>query len=162
MLDIKGIIPHRRLMELKNCGAIQPEELDILADIQYLNAMDKVVEGLLETHKGFNWRHLWFYSKTIAVVDSRLMFSDREEMVSHLMATNGRSYLIPITDEDVFDLLFLDRAARAAAVCKEVIDCFKNCNEVIASPEVSEYVNWLINNADKVRKLVATKEEAND
>lgn len=160
MIDIKGIIPHRRLMELKNCGAIKPDELEILADIKYLLAMDKVVEGLKEANRGFNWQRLWFYNGTAAYIESRLMFPDRGELINHLMATNGRSYLIPISDEDVFDLLFIDRAARAAKICKEVIDCFKNCNEVIASPEVSEYVNWLINNADKVRKLVATEEEA--
>lgn len=154
MSSIMGIISHRKLMELKNSDGMLPLALEEIVNNLYMGAMVKVRAELEAEHTGFCWQRLWFYNKDMARIDAKVMFRDREELVSHVKATRGNSRYIPLTEDEVSKLLFADRAYTAVKTAIDVVECFKDCNEVFAPQSVCREVSWVLQNATLIRKFV--------
>lgn len=154
MSSVMGIISHRRLMELKNSEGMMPLVLEEIANNLYLAALSKVRSELLEERKGFCWQRLWVYNAEMARMDAKVMFADRDELVSHVKATRGNSRYIPLSDDEVNNLLFADRAYNAVKIAGDVVECFKDCNEVFAPQNVCREVSWVLQNAAQIRKFV--------
>lgn len=157
MSKLMGKLSHKVLMKLKNSGAIMPMALEELANNLYLGAMVKVREALLVEKKGFNWERLWFYNEEMARKDAEAMFSERHQLVDHLHATGLHSKYIPLTGEEAERLLFVDRASTATNKCSEVLECFKYHDEVLVDPDTGYYVQWVLQNALKIKETIAER-----
>lgn len=154
MESIRGIVSHKKLMELKSSGTVKPYQLEYKLQKMYSSALVRVQDALLDINDGFCWRRFRFYNEDMARFDSRLMFESVEEMVDHLHSVNGESIYIPITADHVGDMLFTSRAANAAHVAADVLALFRSCNEVIVDSRTATLVDWLIQNATRVRSIL--------
>ena len=82
----KGIfatVEHRKLMELKNCGAVDAARLEDLAELLFLDMKEEIINvRKLRVKPGF-WAKLFDLSMPVEQ-EVHLMFSKRQELVDHL------------------------------------------------------------------------------
>lgn len=152
---IFATVEHRKLMELKNSGAVDADTLEMLAHNKFRKVKAAIVAGrkINEEKKS---RILRFLTLTLPIdQEVELMFTTRQELVSHLDAVEVPTRLCPIDKEMKESLLFLDRAALYAQEAREVLDMFRRHNEVIVDPDRSTVVEWILQNAHKVRSELA-------
>lgn len=154
----KGIfatVEHRKLMELKNCGAVVPERLEELADLAFigLKGVIKNVRSQARGEQGFFARMF----STAMTVDQEvdLMFTTREELIDHLSAVEVPTDLCPLTDPQKEDLIFLDRAARYSLEASKILDMFKRHHEVIVDSDRSLVIEWVLLNSNRIRAELA-------
>lgn len=152
--DIMGVIPHRRLMELKKSGVVCPSLLEEIANDKFKDTMELIIEGLLKHHKGFCWHRLAMYNEVMARKDAELMFSTRKELIDHVLATNYSSKFIPVPTEVLEVLVFADRAALSATISAEVVNCFAHHSEVITAPHIGLNVDWVMQHQNRIRTLL--------
>lgn len=150
----KGIfatVEHRKLMELKNCGAVCPDLLEARAQMAFLGLRSniKYVRARDREKKGFLWKLLNSPLPVDTEVD--LMFSTRQELVEHIEAIEVPSELCPLGEDQKEDLLFLDRAARYAKEAQKVLDMFKRHHEVIVDSDRSLVIEWILQNSTRIR-----------
>lgn len=149
----KGIfatVEHRKLMELKNCGAVDAVRLEDLADLIFYNLKDGIKERRSEeTTKGFFGRLFNLRMPINQEVD--LMFPKRQDLVDHLSAVDVPSDLCPITEDQKERFLTIDRAARYADEAAKILDMFKRHNEVIVDSDRSQVIEWILNNHIRIR-----------
>lgn len=149
----KGIfatVEHRKLMELKNCGVVDAERMEDLAELLFFNLKEEVKEKRAgEAPKGF-FQHL-FNLRMPVNQEVDLMFPNRQDLVDHLSAIDVPSDLCPITEEQKERFLTIDRAARFAGEAQKVLDMFKRHHEVIVDSDRSQVIEWILQNHIRVR-----------
>ncbi|AFH21106.1 hypothetical protein CL97_gp222 [Cronobacter phage CR9] len=149
----KGIfatVEHRKLMELKNCGAVDAARLEDLAEVLFLNMKEEIIAvRKLDTKKGF-WGRLFNLSMPVEQ-EVPLMFSTRQELVDHLSEIEVPSLLCPVTEEAKERLVFVHRAAKYAEEAVKILDMFKRHHEVIVDSDRSQVIDWILQNHVRVR-----------
>ncbi|QQG33513.1 hypothetical protein [Pectobacterium phage PcCB7V] len=149
----KGIfatVEHRKLMELKNCGAVDAERLEDLTELLFLNMKEEIIALRKQNVKTGFWYKLFNLSMPIDQ-EVNLMFSKRQEIVDHLSDIEVPSELCPVTSEAKDRLLFIDRAARYAVEAQKILDMFKRHHEVIVDSDRSQVIEWILQNHIRVR-----------
>lgn len=150
----KGIfatVEHRKLMELKNCGAVHPERLEELAAMIFIG-----LKGCIKNTRGQERNQQGFFKKIFesAIHIDRevdLMFTTRGEFIEHLDSVRVPTVLCPISEDQKEQLLFVDRAARYAAEAAKILDMFKRHHEVIVDSDRSVVIEWLLQNSARIR-----------
>lgn len=149
--DIFAVIEHRKLMELKNSGAVDAYTLDMFAEEIFKKVKAEIV-AVRKSREKDKSKLARFFSFSFSIEkDVDLMFTTRGELVSHLSAVEVPTRLCPISQELKDQLLFIDRAALYAHEAREILDMFKRHNEVIVDQYLSTVVDWILQNAYKVR-----------
>lgn len=148
---IFATVEHRKLMELKNSGAVDADTLEMLANEVFKETKAAIVAArkVAEKNKSLLVRILNFSLPVEKEVE--LMFTTRCELVDHLDAVEVPTQLCPINQEMKDRLIFVDRAALFAQEGREVLDMFKRHDEVIVDPELSVVIDWILQNAWKIR-----------
>lgn len=153
---VQGIISHKKLMELKNSGLVNPEVIHFRLQEAYDELIMDVANSLMFINGRFSWSRMRWYTVKVALEDAKLMFPDMTSLVSHLVATEGvTSFLRGLTDQDFQDLVFLHRCSLAAEDAKNILMCFKYADQVSASPEECANMDFLMYNAQKVREIIS-------
>lgn len=154
----KGIfatVEHRKLMELKNSGAV---DVDLLIGAAYWSFVE--TRNLIKKNrhgskpKGFFARFL-----SVGSIDQEvdIMFETRQDLVDHLNAVNVPTTLCPITEAEKEQFLFIDRAARYGEEARKILDMFKRHHEVIVDSDRSMVIEWVLNNAPRIREFLGVK-----
>ncbi|QYC52442.1 ATP-dependent Clp endopeptidase, proteolytic subunit [Salmonella phage SSBI34] len=149
---IYATVEHRKLMELKNSGAVDSDQLELLANIKFCHIKSEIksIRRQQKEDKGWFFKLMDLSLPIDQEVD--LMFTTRQELVDHLVAIDVPSDLCPITDTDKEEFLFFDRAARYAAEARRVLDMFKRHHEVIVDSDRSMVIEWILQNAQRIRE----------
>lgn len=153
--SLTAVIPHKRLMELKGCGAVLPSVIGDLLESIYNEAIERMTD--LEMDK-FKVKFLRPSRYRVKYRQER-MFESPAEMVNHLQAVNCTSELVQMTEDEQKNMVFLSKAETAARRCQEVLELFRNHDEVTADAGTCGMVDWLIKNERVIRKMV---EESKD
>ena len=155
----KGIfatVEHRTLMSLKNSGAVDVNELELLLLTTFLDLRHKIIDAREERAESRG-----FITRLLSLGDIRqevkIMFETPDDLVFHLKAIDVPSELCPITEEDKQLLLFADRAYKSAVEVRKVLDMFRRHHEVIVDEERSEIIDWVMTNAPRIRELLEAK-----
>lgn len=152
MRGVFATVDHRKLMELKNSGAVDAKLATVSAQIEFLKLRREIKlarEG--SRKKGF---FSWLFDVTLPIdkqVD--LMFPTRAELVNHLLAVSTPSPLCPITEKQRERMLFLDKAAAYCLEAEVILGMFKRHHEIIVDRDTSEVVEWIIQNQKNLRSL---------
>lgn len=152
----KGIfatVEHRRLMELKNCGAIDAVQLAGLAELMFID-----IKGVIKVRRAGvkqSWIARLLSSDLPMEQQVDLMFPERKDLVLHLSEIDVPSELCPIEDEVKQRFLFLDRAARYAREAHKVLDMFKRHHEVIVDSDRSLVIEWVLQNQAAIRSEIS-------
>uniref|UniRef100_A0AAU8GHQ1 Uncharacterized protein n=1 Tax=Salmonella phage vB_SEnST11_KE22 TaxID=3161173 RepID=A0AAU8GHQ1_9CAUD len=156
-VSIHGIMSHRKLMELKNCGVVEPEFFESEVT-KYFNLYRLIVaESLLEMNSGFFTR--LFYSRSAAERDARWMFPDRRDLLEHLIYLDGQSKYISLTKDELDRFTMLHQAAVASERAKQVLLCFKYSDQVLVDDDSGFNIDWLMKNAYVLKGLIANARE---
>lgn len=152
-LSIHGILSHRKLMELKNCGVVEPEFFERKVE-QLFNLYKLTVAGALKKHnQGF--LRSWFYGEKEAARDARWMFPDRRDMLEHLIFLEGKSRFITLTKEQLDEFTLLHQAAVASERARKVLVCFKYSDQVVVDEDSGFNIDWLLKNAYVLKQRIA-------
>ncbi|QXL90523.1 hypothetical protein [Salmonella phage NINP13076] len=156
-VSIHGIMSHRKLMELKNCGVVEPEFFESEVT-KYFNLYRLIVaESLFEMNSGFFTR--LFYSRSAAERDARWMFPDRRDLLEHLIYLDGQSKYISLTKDELDRFTMLHQAAVASERAKQVLLCFKYSDQVLVDDDSGFNIDWLMKNAYVLKGLIANARE---
>ena len=152
---IFAVVEHRKLMELKNCGAVDADRLEGLARLRFSMLKEEIKEIRGRTDKDIGW-----FRKLVSLtmpIDKEvdLMFGTRKELVDHLSAVDVPTDLCPLTQTQKDEFLFIDRAAMYAVEARKILDMFKRHNEVIVNSDHSVVIDWLLQNSYKIREELA-------
>ncbi|AXN57808.1 hypothetical protein KASHIRA_01530 [Serratia phage vB_SmaM-Kashira] len=162
-----AVVPHRRLMELKNSGVVRPQTIKDLADIAFIRLRDKIIAKRIEAEKPTGILRLMKRStfEHHLTREVEVMFENREALVSHVQCIKDRlpTPLVPVDESEVKDLLFLDRATTCAAEAEKVVMLFKLHDEVIVDADTSFLLSWLMSNTQRIKDHIAgeVKDESN-
>lgn len=152
---IYATLEHRKLMELKNCGAAVDEELmDIEASLRYARLRKKIIETRLLHRGNQSWLERLMDFSLPVEKEVEIMFGTKEDLADHLKDIVVPSGLCPITTEEKDDFLFFMRAARYSKEARKVLDMFKRHHEVVVDADRSLIVEWVLQNAQKIREEV--------
>ena len=157
-VSIYGILSHRKLMELKNSGIVEPEIFDSKANEKYKGYMIQVADNLQFMNAGI-WKYLGGYTRKKAEMEARLMFSDRRELLEHMIVLSGSSKFLQMTPNELTELTVLHQAALGAERAKRVLLSFRYSDEVFVDEETGFHVDWLLKNATTLRSILAEKGE---
>ncbi|QUL77193.1 hypothetical protein A71_36 [Escherichia phage A7_1] len=148
-------VDHRKLMELKNCGAIVPDRIEEIATALFeeLRFGIKTLRKNNDEYRG--WFSRLFLGSLSIDQEVDIMFSTRAELIEHLSAIEVPSKLCPITEELKEQIIFLDRAALYTAEAAKILDMFKRHHEVIVDSDHSVVVDWVLQNATRIRTLIS-------
>lgn len=161
MVSIQGLLSHRKLMELKNSGVIEAVKFDELADAAYEKYIGKVASNIKELNKGI-FKYLGGYSDRKAKLEARLMFSTREELLSHMIFLEGNSKFLVLTSDELNDFTLLHQAALGAERAEAVLRCFKYSDQVLVDEDTGFHIDWMLKNAYLLRQYLTTEGETND
>jgi len=152
-VSIHGIISHRKLMELKNCGVVEPEffESEVTKLFNYYRKV--VAQSLYEMNDGFFTRMI--YGLGAAERDARWMFPDRRDLLEHLIYLDGQSKYVTLKKEDLDKLTLLHTAAIASERARKVLVAFKYSDQVLVDDDTGYYIDWLMKNAYVLKGLIA-------
>lgn len=151
-VSIHGIISHRRLMELKNCGVVQPEFFESEVEKLYNFYRHVVAESLYQENDGFLTR--LFYDRKAAERDARWMFPDRRDLLEHVIFLEGKSRYVELTKEQLEKFTLLHQAAVASERAKNVLSCFKYSDQVLVDDDTGFNVDWLLRNAYILKQII--------
>lgn len=156
-LGIHGVLSHRKLMELKNCGVVAPDFFEQQAE-QLFNLYRLTVAGsLFGQSRGFIMS--LFYGEKEAARDARWMFPDRRDMLEHLIYLEGNSKYITLTKEELDEFTLLHQAAVASTLAQETLKCFKYSDQVIVDEDTGFNIDWLLKNAYILKQRIAAHSE---
>ncbi len=151
-VSIHGILSHRRLMELKNCGVVEPEFFESEVTKYYNLYLKVVAESLYRMNDGFFTRMI--YSRSAAERDASWMFPDRRDLLEHLIYLDGKSQYVSLTKEELNRFTLLHQAAVASERAKRVLLCFKYSDQVLVDDDSGFNIDWLLRNAYTLRQLI--------
>lgn len=152
---IFATVEHRKLMELKNSGAVDADTLEMLAQDVFKEVKASIVKARKEKEHSKSAIVRFLTLSLPMEKEVELMFTTRQELVDHLSAVEVPTRLCPINAELKEKLLFIDRAALYAYEAREVLDMFRRHNEVIVDPDRSVVIEWILQNSWKVRSEIA-------
>lgn len=156
-ISIHGVLSHRKLMELKNCGVVEPAFFEEKAN-QLFNLYRLIVAGSLAAqNKGFFIS--LFYGEKEAARDARWMFPDRRDMLEHLIYLEGNSKYITLTKEELDEFTLLHQAAVASELAQKTLKCFKYSDQVIVDENTGFNIDWLLKNAYLLKQRIAVHSE---
>ncbi|WNT48183.1 hypothetical protein SPLA5a_PHROGS00100 [Salmonella phage SPLA5a] len=159
-VSIHGVISHRKLMELKNCGVVEPEFFEEEVT-KLFNFYRKVVaQSLYEMNDGFLTRII--YNERAAERDARWMFPDRRDLLNHLIYLDhqGReSSYVNISPKELNEFTLLHTAALASERARKVLVTFKYSDQVLVDDETGYYIDWLMKNAYILKGYIANARE---
>lgn len=153
----KGIfatVEHRRLMELKNCGAVDVDKIDEVADKAFFDLREQIINSRDKPHTFFGNLAIKLRLDLGLEDEVKLMFSFRKELIEHLQSVTLPTKLCPITDSDKERLMFLDRAYNYAVEAQKVLDMFKRHHEVIVDSDRSLVIDWILQNSARIRSEI--------
>lgn len=153
MSSIFGILSHKKLMELKNCGVVNPEFFNTLVTEKYLEYKDLVSENIIKEQKGVI--STFFYHRVDAKRDASWMFPDRRDLLQHMLAMDGKSKYLTLSSEELRTFALLHHAAIAGEDAKRVLQCFRSCDEVMVDEETASNIDWLLKNAYLLKTHIA-------
>jgi len=142
---IWGVLSHKKLMELKNCGVVKPEEFEKKAQGLF-NYYRVIVAGILHKQNDKFPINL-FYGEKEAVRDARWMFPDRRDMLEHVIYLEGKSRYIPLSKEAIEEFTLIHQAAVASAIARDTLACFKYSDQVVVDENTGFNIDWLLKNA---------------
>lgn len=156
-LSIHGIMAHRKLMELKNCGVVEPEFFE--AEVEKLFSLYRLtVAGVLsEMNKGF-FKSM-FYGEKEARKDAAWMFPDRRDLLEHLIYLDGKSKYLTLTKEQLDEFTLLHQAAVASERARKTLVCFKYSDQVVVDEDSGFNIDWLLKNAYILKQRIADRAE---
>lgn len=152
-----GVLSHKKLMELKNCGVVAPEKFEHLANKMYDDLLHIVSSSIFGLRHNF-FTH-FFYTKQFSDKEARLMFPTRSELASHLLYMSGNSKFIKVDKATLDRFMMLHMAAVSSERAKSVLICFKSCDQVIVNEEVGQSVDWILRNSHILKRLIANSAE---
>lgn len=159
-VSIHGVISHRKLMELKNCGVVEPEFFEEEVT-KLFNFYRKVVaQSLYDMNDGFLTRII--YNERAAERDARWMFPDRRDLLNHLIYLDhqGReSIYVNISPKELNEFTLLHTAALASERARKVLVTFKYSDQVLVDDETGYYIDWLMKNAYILKGYIANARE---
>lgn len=161
MVSIQGLLSHRKLMELKNSGVIEAVKFEELADEMYEKYIGDVARNIRDLNKGI-FKYLGGYSDRKAKLEARLMFSNRSELLSHMIYLSGESKFLRLTNDELNDFTLLHQAALGAQRAEAVLRCFKYSDQVLVDEDTGFHVDWMLKNAYLLRQYLTTEGESND
>lgn len=156
-ISIHGILSHRKLMELKNCGVVEPEFFEIEAE-RLFNLYRLIVAGALVKHNDKFLIRL-FYGEREAKRDVRWMFPDRRDLLKHLIYLEGKSKYITLTKEQLDEFTLLHQAAVASECARKTLVCFKYSDQVVVDEDTGFNIDWLLKNAYILKQRIAAQTE---
>ena len=159
-MSIRGILSHKKLMELKNCGVIEPEFFQNEAEAKFSAYKCTVADNLLTIMAG-NWFNKLFYGPKQASRDAGWMFPDRRDMLKHLIHLNGASKYLTVTPQAVDEFTFIHQAAVSADKAQSVLACFRYSDQVVVDEDTGFCIDWLLRNAYALKRILPSKEEEN-
>lgn len=151
-VSISGILSHKKLMELKNCGVVAPELFAEHVEKQFNLYRLTVSQNILDMNKGFFAR--LFYSEKQAARDAAWMFPDRRDLLEHLIYLEGKSVYISLSTEELDKFTLLHQAAVASERAKQVLMCFKYSDQVVVDDDTGFNIDWLLRNAYLLKRLI--------
>lgn len=152
-----AVVPHRRLMELKNSGVVKTQSLKDLADVEFLSLREEMISRRLKNEKRKGVMRL-IRQKTFEHHMSRdveIMFDTRESLVEHIRSVQLPTQLVPVTPTEAASLLFADRAAKYSEEAERVIGLFKLHDEVIVDADTSFVLSWMLNNTQRLKEVLS-------
>lgn len=159
MSTILGIMSHRKLMELKNCGVVKPELFEDWAEEKFRQFRVLIADNLQDLNKGFCLRYLGMYTRKTAEMEAGLMFSDRRELLEHMIIMEGESRFLSVAKGELDEFTLIHQASLAASKAEKVLLCFKYSDQVLVDDETGYHVTWLLKNAELLRGLLEKRGE---
>ena len=156
-VSIHGVISHRKLMELKNCGVVSPGLFDAESESLFNFYRKVVAQSLYEMNDGFFIRMI--YSPAAAERDARWMFPDRRDLLNHLIYLDGKSKYVTVEKEELDKFTMLHTAAVASERARKVLVTFKYSDQVLVDDETGYYIDWLMRNAYILKGYIANARE---
>lgn len=159
-VSIHGMITHRKLMELKNCGVVEPDFFDSLANKKFNFYRHVVAESLYEMNDGFFTR--LFYNRAAAEKDALWMFPERQDLLTHViyLESQGKdSKYVTLSGESLNEFTMLHTAALASERARKVLVTFKYSDQVLVDDETGYYIDWLMKNAFILKGYIANARE---
>lgn len=152
-ISIHGIISHRKLMELKNCGVVCPSLFEAEAESHFNFYRKVVAQSLYEMNDGFFTRMI--YNMAAAERDARWMFPDRRDLLNHLIYLDGKSKYVTVEKEALDKFTLLHTAAVASERARKVLVTFKYSDQVLVDDETGYYIDWLMKNSHILKGYIA-------
>lgn len=152
--SLMAVVPHSRLMELKNSGAVDTHQITTVADAVFEGLIGKIIDIREQQEKPSKWASFFCGNPNIEI-NVKLMFRSREEFVDHISQVDVPTILAPISQDEKDLLLFLDRAVHYSKESRAVLDMFRRHNEVIVDSDTSLVVDWVLRNAPRIRETLA-------
>lgn len=156
-LSIHGVLSHRKLMELKNCGVVDPDLFEEKAE-ELFRFYRLVVAGSLAKQNDKFFIRL-FYGKKESLRDARWMFPDRRDLLEHLIYLEGKSKYITLTKDQLDEFTLIHQAAVAAERARRTLVCFKYSDQVIVDEDTGFNIDWLLKNAYILKQRIAAPAE---
>lgn len=156
-ISIHGIISHRKLMELKNCGVVCPSLFEDEAESHFNFYRKVVAQSLYEMNDGFFTRMI--YNMAAAERDARWMFPDRRDLLNHLIYLDGKSKYVTVEKEALDKFTLLHTAAVASERARKVLVTFKYSDQVLVDDETGYYIDWLMKNSHILKGYIANVRE---
>lgn len=152
-VSIHGIISHRKLMELKNCGVVEPDFFEREVNKYFDMYRMVIAETLHRENSGFIAG--LFYTKQTAKKDSEWMFPDRRDLLEHLIYLDGQSKYVSLSKEELNYFTLLHQAAIGSERAQQVLLCFKYSDQVLVDDDTGFHVDWLLRNATILKQMMA-------
>ena len=156
-LSIHGILSHRKLMELKNCGVVEPEFFEAEAE-RLFGLYRLIVAGVLAKQNDKFLIRL-FYGEKEAQRDARWIFPDRRDMLQHLIYLEGKSKYITLTKEQLDEFHLMHQAAVSSERARKTLQCFKYSDQVVVDEDTGFNIDWLLKNAYILKQRIAAQAE---
>ncbi|HDR2377049.1 TPA: hypothetical protein QCH88_004295 [Enterobacter asburiae] len=159
-VSIHGVVSHRKLMELKNCGVVEPEFFEEEVTKLFTFYRKVIAQSLYEMNDGFLTRII--YSEKVAERDARWMFPDRRDLLNHLIYLDhqGReSSYVKVSAKELNEFTLLHTAALASERARKVLVTFKYSDQVLVDDETGYYIDWLMKNAYILKGYIAKARE---
>ena len=147
-----SVLTNDTLVKLQNCGVVEPDVFEEMATELYNRYMITVANSLRIVNKGF--LASMFYSESAAKKDAELMFSNRIELLEHLICMNGKSKFIYLAKEDLDRFTIIHQAAIAAEYARRIIRCSRYSDKVIVDEECGINIDWLLSNSHILRSIL--------
>lgn len=156
-VSIHGVMSHRRLMELKNCGVVEPEFFDSEVAKLFNFYRSVVAESLYKMNDGFFTRI--FYTKKVSQQEASWMFPDRRDFLNHMIIVDGKSKFVTMNSDEINRFTLLHQAAIASERARQVLLCFKYSDQVLVDDDTGYHIDWLLRNAYTLKQIISDARE---